>query len=73
MSSIQDNLSKAYVFWIAMLMFGLPLLSSFYPIIYTPGSGVRVLIPYILVSVIIGLIFLTKHPQFRHGKEDAIR
>ena len=60
MNTIQSNLSKAYVFWIGSLMFGLPLLSSFYPVAFSPGSGAKILIPYALISAIIGLYILSR-------------
>ena len=60
MSTIQSNLPKAYVFWIGSLMFGLPLLSSFYPIAFSQGSGAKFLIPYVLISAIIGLYILSR-------------
>jgi hypothetical protein len=48
-------------------MFGLPLLSSFYPVVYSPGSDIELLIPYILISIIIGLYILSRRSSSKGG------
>jgi hypothetical protein len=58
LNSLQSNLSRAYVFWIAALMFGLPLLTSFYAVSYLANSIVKVVVPYVAASVMIGLVIL---------------
>ncbi len=58
MSSIQNNLSRAYVFWIGALMFGLPLLSSFYLVSYLPYSLVKIIVPYLIATVLVGVVIL---------------
>lgn len=59
-ASDQKRLGRAYIFWIASLMFGLPLLSSFYLVQYTSNSALTVLIPYAIACGIIGLVILAK-------------
>ena len=58
MSALQSSLPKAYTFWVATLLFGLPLLSSFYPVQYGQNSFVRFLLPYIVISAIFGFVIL---------------
>ena len=48
------------MFWIAAFLFGLPLLSAFYPVQYSAYSLIKYLIPYCLVSLIIGMFLLTR-------------
>ncbi len=52
---------KAYVFWIGSLMFGLPLLSSFYPVQYGQNTIVNVILPYIVISAAIGFFILFRN------------
>ncbi len=67
-----NSLSRAYVFWIGSLMFGLPLLSSFYPVQYSSSSLFEYLVPYALVSLIIGFLLL-RAGNFRaaHDRDKA--
>jgi hypothetical protein len=60
----QRSMSNAYVFWIISLIFGLPLLSSFYLIQFNRSYSSDFLIPYALIAVIVGLLIL------RYGKPD---
>jgi hypothetical protein len=73
MSSLQNNLSKAYVFWIASLMFGLPLLSSFYLVSYTPNSGLTILVPYAAISGVVGafILFRRRNSIGRFKEQEA--
>jgi len=59
MSFKGKNLSNAYSFWIGTLMFGLPLLSSFYIVQFSSYSLVKYLVPYVLISLIIGFFILS--------------
>jgi hypothetical protein len=58
----QKSMSNAYTFWIISLIFGLPLLSSFYLIQFNRSYSADFLIPYALIAVIVGLLIL------RYGK-----
>ena len=58
MSGFQRSLPKAYTFWVASLLFGLPLFSSFYPVQYGENTFVRFLVPYIVISAIAGFLIL---------------
>jgi hypothetical protein len=54
----QKSMSNAYTFWMISLIFGLPLLSSFYLIQFHPNYSTDFLIPYALIAVIVGLLIL---------------
>ncbi len=58
LNTSQRNISRAYAFWIVTLMFGLPLISSYYQVQMLPNSLFVLLIPYIALSAIAGLLFL---------------
>ena len=64
------NLSKAYVFWIGSLMFGLPLLTSFYVIQFSSASLVKYVLPYVLLSLIIGFFLLSRGAKPRRPAEE---
>src|SRR5579863_5740967 len=55
---IRSNLSLAYAFWIASLLFGFPLISSFYAVWQSTTAFVSVVIPYTVISVLVGLLIL---------------
>jgi hypothetical protein len=57
-NSNQRSVSFAYAFWIIALLFGFPLLSSFYAVQQFPNAFVSVLVPYIAVSALGGLLIL---------------
>lgn len=65
----QANLSNAYAFWIISLIFGLPLLTSFYAISFLPNYATVFLVPYLLVCVIVGILIL-RFGRSRHSHAD---
>ncbi len=69
--SDQISLGRAYIFWIASLMFGLPLLSSFYLVQYTRDSSITVLVPYVGACAIAGVIFLAWSARKGNSRSDA--
>jgi hypothetical protein len=65
------NLSRAYAFWIGSLMFGLPLLTSFYVIQNSSFSLVKYVLPYILLSLIIGFFLLSRGKSVRPAERST--
>ena len=58
LNSSQKNVSFAYAFWIMALLFGFPLISSFYAVQQVPNAFISILVPYIAASALIGLLIL---------------
>ncbi len=52
----QRGIAHAYFFWIAALMFGLPLLTSYYYVQTISNFATSILVPYILLVAAIGFI-----------------
>jgi hypothetical protein len=67
LNSSQKSVSLAYAFWILSLLFGFPLISSFYPFQQIPDAFVSILAPYIVVCALIGLLIL----RFGVGIDDS--
>jgi hypothetical protein len=66
LNSNQKSVFFAYAFWIITLLFGFPLLSSFYGVQQLPNAFVSILVPYIVVSALAGLLIL----RIGRGSED---
>ncbi len=58
LNSSQKSVTFAYAFWIMALLFGFPLISSFYAVQQVPNAFISIIVPYIAASALIGLLIL---------------